>query len=136
VIANARLFGLHLGLAFQIKDDLLDYLGDCNIMGKNVGDDLLEGKLTLPMIYLQSRNEQYFHLVINKLKKNIFNNQDFINLQQELINTNSICDSHNKISMHQALALSFLDKMPVNKLNIEYKQQLIKIVSRLAKRQN
>jgi octaprenyl-diphosphate synthase len=44
-------FGLHLGNAFQIIDDVLDYESDAKTMGKEVGDDLSEGKTTLPMIY-------------------------------------------------------------------------------------
>lgn len=46
-----RRFGNHLGIAFQLIDDLLDYDGDAEAMGKNVGDDLAEGKPTLPLIY-------------------------------------------------------------------------------------
>ena len=45
-------YGKHLGLAFQLIDDALDYNGDPEIMGKNLGDDLAEGKATLPLIYL------------------------------------------------------------------------------------
>ncbi len=44
-------FGLHLGIAFQIIDDALDYESNLTTMGKEVGDDLSEGKITLPMIY-------------------------------------------------------------------------------------
>ena len=44
-------FGLHLGIAFQIIDDALDYESNSIAMGKEVGDDLSEGKITLPMIY-------------------------------------------------------------------------------------
>lgn len=44
-------FGNNLGIAFQLMDDLLDYSGDAHAMGKNPGDDLAEGKPTLPLIY-------------------------------------------------------------------------------------
>lgn len=59
IVANAKAdiqlacqrYGLHLGLAFQLVDDYLDYAGDPVQLGKNVGDDLAEGKLTLPLIH-------------------------------------------------------------------------------------
>jgi len=44
-------YGLHLGIAFQLIDDVLDYRASAAEMGKNVGDDLEEGKPTLPLIY-------------------------------------------------------------------------------------
>lgn len=44
-------YGMHLGTAFQLQDDALDYDGDGKAMGKNVGDDLAEGKPTLPLIH-------------------------------------------------------------------------------------
>ena len=44
-------YGIHLGTAFQLIDDVLDYSGDHTTTGKNVGDDLAEGKATLPLIY-------------------------------------------------------------------------------------
>jgi octaprenyl-diphosphate synthase len=44
-------YGMHLGTAFQLVDDVLDYSGDHAATGKNVGDDLAEGKPTLPLIY-------------------------------------------------------------------------------------
>jgi octaprenyl-diphosphate synthase len=43
-------YGLHLGTAFQIMDDVLDYSGEAAEIGKNLGDDLAEGKMTLPLI--------------------------------------------------------------------------------------
>ncbi|OFE11625.1 octaprenyl diphosphate synthase [Pseudohongiella acticola] len=43
--------GMHLGMAFQLVDDVLDYDGDASEMGKNIGDDLAEGKPTLPLIH-------------------------------------------------------------------------------------
>ncbi|KFN50272.1 octaprenyl-diphosphate synthase [Arenimonas malthae CC-JY-1] len=44
-------YGLNLGLAFQIADDVLDYTADAEALGKNLGDDLAEGKATLPLIH-------------------------------------------------------------------------------------
>ncbi len=44
-------YGMYLGTAFQIMDDVLDYQSDSEALGKNVGDDLAEGKTTLPLIY-------------------------------------------------------------------------------------
>ena len=48
--AAMRDFGMHLGIAFQLIDDQLDYQGETGELGKNVGDDLAEGKVTLPLI--------------------------------------------------------------------------------------
>lgn len=57
-------YGLALGIAFQIADDVLDYQGDAKTMGKNVGDDLSEGKPTLPLIYtLQQENQEHASIV-------------------------------------------------------------------------
>ncbi len=44
-------YGRHLGMAFQLVDDALDYRGDAQALGKNLGDDLAEGKPTLPLIH-------------------------------------------------------------------------------------
>ena len=44
-------YGMHLGTAFQLTDDMLDYSGDYQETGKNLGDDLAEGKATMPLIH-------------------------------------------------------------------------------------
>ncbi|MBK1874683.1 octaprenyl diphosphate synthase [Marinobacter sp. 1-3A] len=51
-------YGKHLGLAFQLVDDVLDYRGDAETMGKNVGDDLAEGKTTLPLIHAMANSSE------------------------------------------------------------------------------
>ena len=54
-VAALRRYGMQLGYAFQIADDLLDYVSDARTLGKNIGDDLAEGKPTLPLIYAMQR---------------------------------------------------------------------------------
>jgi octaprenyl-diphosphate synthase len=50
-------YGKHLGIAFQLIDDALDYQGDSGELGKNVGDDLAEGKPTLPLIHALANSD-------------------------------------------------------------------------------
>ena len=62
-------FGLHLGVAFQIIDDALDYRADAKQMGKNAGDDLAEGKVTLPLIHaLQHCDDSQGQLLRNAIE--------------------------------------------------------------------
>ena len=51
-----REYGFNLGMAFQIVDDLLDFTGDAGAVGKPIGSDLREGKVTLPLIHLQQHS--------------------------------------------------------------------------------
>ncbi len=51
-------YGIHLGTAFQLVDDVLDYSADSEALGKNVGDDLAEGKPTLPLIVALQRADK------------------------------------------------------------------------------
>lgn len=63
-IAAAGEYGRSLGTAFQLIDDVLDYAGDATEIGKNLGDDLREGKPTLPLIWLmENGSEQQRQLV-------------------------------------------------------------------------
>ena len=55
VEAHCANYGQAMGTAFQVVDDVLDYSGDATLMGKNLGDDLREGKMTLPLIVAMQR---------------------------------------------------------------------------------
>ena len=75
VLNTLQLFRKELGMAYQIVDDVLDYSSSFEIMGKDVGDDLAEGKVTLPMIYTLERampdmQEMIGQAILNKDSKN------------------------------------------------------------------
>ncbi|MEM6411797.1 MAG: polyprenyl synthetase family protein, partial [Pseudomonadota bacterium] len=55
---NLAHYGKNLGLAFQIIDDALDYGGTTSVIGKSVGDDFREGKMTLPVIIARRRGSE------------------------------------------------------------------------------
>jgi len=63
-------YGQQLGVAFQLIDDALDYKASTEELGKNLGDDLAEGKPTLPLIYaIQHGNEQQAKVVIDAIRQ-------------------------------------------------------------------
>ena len=59
-------YGMHLGTAFQLIDDVLDYSGDIGETGKNIGDDLAEGKPTLPLIHALKRGNEMQRAAIRR----------------------------------------------------------------------
>ncbi len=62
-------YGMHLGTAFQLIDDVLDFSGDASEIGKNVGDDLAEGKPTLPLLYaMRNGSPQQAQLIRNAIE--------------------------------------------------------------------
>ncbi|MES2615048.1 MAG: polyprenyl synthetase family protein [Bdellovibrionota bacterium] len=60
-------FGKNLGFAFQIADDCLDYSGEQNVVGKPVATDLLEGKITLPLIFALQKNNEKLNFIVHKI---------------------------------------------------------------------
>lgn len=115
-------YAINIGTAFQIADDILDYTGDSNTMGKNVGDDLLEGKVTLPLIYLlKNGSESEKKSIINAIDDPHNANVEFI------INT---IKNSNAISYCSSLAHDYVDKA-ICQLRIfddsEYKSAMIEL---------
>ncbi len=106
-------FGLHLGLAFQLMDDALDYISDSEALGKNVGDDLAEGKPTLPLIYAKQQADEKSR----KLIENCIENGGIEHLEeiQSIIKqTGSIDYTLNKAQEQVTLAKTHLKQMPDN----------------------
>src|SRR6187397_3091174 len=60
-------YGLNIGMAFQLVDDLLDFTGEEDALGKPVGGDLREGKMTLPVIHLLASSDARAELLIRKI---------------------------------------------------------------------
>ncbi len=71
-------YGHHLGMAFQMADDLLDYIQDTAALGKKMGADLREGKLTLPVIYALARaNGDDGHWMTDLIGRQAFSTHEF-----------------------------------------------------------
>lgn len=64
------LYGRHIGAAFQLIDDALDYMADEAELGKNIGDDLAEGKPTLPLIYVLENGQEDEQSVVRRAIEN------------------------------------------------------------------
>ena len=78
-------YGDHLGTAFQIVDDILDYTADSRVLGKQAGTDLKEGKLTLPVIYALNRAGEADRRRMERIIRNGgFNETDFLHLVEML----------------------------------------------------
>ncbi len=106
-------FGLQLGMAFQITDDLLDYTADASVTGKNLGDDLAEGKMTLPLIYALAYSSGDEQRIIRQAVRS--NGAESIEAVTRIIKHSKACDA----TMEQARlrikqAKTLLDKLPVN----------------------
>jgi octaprenyl-diphosphate synthase len=106
-------FGLNTGIAFQIFDDVLDYTGDPAEMGKNVGDDLNEGKPTLPLIHvLANGNEQQRQLVQHAISTKTSANIDAIMIAVR--DCGSLDYAAAVAADYQQLALKSLQLLPDN----------------------
>jgi len=115
-------YGKHLGMAFQIADDVLDLQGDVDAMGKNIGDDLAEGKMTLPIIFARDHvsSDQ------SQLIRNAVESKAVDKLQQitEIVSASGgLAYSLDQARVHADLAKQALQAVPDNK----YKQVLLKV---------
>lgn len=114
-------YGRYLGTAFQLVDDIMDYAADSDEMGKNVGDDLAEGKPTLPLLYaMWHGSSEQKQLIKDAIEKN--NGMD--NLQQILDameQTGSFVYTQQQALRAADQAIDALAPLP----DSEYKQALI-----------
>ncbi len=106
-------FGINLGLAFQIIDDLLDFTGDEKVLGKPVFSDLNEGRITLPLIYTLNNDDgaNRNHITQILRKKNL--NKDAQNEILKIITSNGALDyTYNKAEEFAAQSREALSQFP------------------------
>lgn len=104
-------YGLHLGNAFQLIDDALDYCADAQTIGKNIGDDLADGKMTMPLLHvLQNGTAEQQQLIRESLKQGDRNNLPQILLAIEA--TKAIEFTRQFAAKEMDKALSALDVLP------------------------
>lgn len=115
-------YGLHLGNAYQIIDDMLDYSADEKIIGKNIGDDLADGKMTLPLIYiLQTGTKPQIDLIQESISSG--NKSRFAEVLDIINSTNALSYTLNIAQQEAQKAIDCLTRLP----NSLYKTALIEI---------
>lgn len=104
-------YGHHLGMAFQIMDDVLDYAGETDAIGKNVGDDLAEGKLTLPLIYLLANGDDNTKCLIQEAIE-AKNGENFDRVLRAVTSSDALAYTKAVAQQHVALACDALSVLP------------------------
>ena len=110
--AAAAAYGRHIGTAFQLVDDVLDYSGDAAALGKNVGDDLREGKPTLPLIrVLEVGSDSQRALIRQAIETG---DADFAAVAQAIFDTNALDHARESAQREADLARQALDVLPIS----------------------
>ena len=115
-------YGTHIGTAFQLKDDVLDYQASPEEMGKNIGDDLAEGKPTLPLIYALKNSTG---AAADLIRDTIINGgkQNLNEILQIIENTNAIAYTNQVADQQAQIARQKIEVLPGNK----YRDALIEL---------
>jgi octaprenyl-diphosphate synthase len=106
-------FGRHLGLAFQLIDDVLDFTGDPEALGKNVGDDLREGKATLPVLLAYARGSEDDRAFWRRcIERGEVSDDDVLAAARRVTETGALGDARDRARRFGDLALSDLTRVP------------------------
>lgn len=104
VVSAFKDYGNYVGIAFQLIDDVLDYSGDINLMGKKIGDDIFEGKMTLPIIYLLKNGSSKQKSIINTVFQGNNTDEDVNALIDVVVNSEAMEYSKMKALEYAELA--------------------------------
>jgi octaprenyl-diphosphate synthase len=108
-------YGHHLGIAFQISDDILDYTADTATFGKQLGNDFLEGKITAPVLYALQFGGQTEHAFWQRcLVDHDIQDGDFEKAQGYLRQHDAFSKAHHLADHHQNLAVAALKDVPAH----------------------
>lgn len=108
-------FGYHIGMAFQMADDLLDYTATAEQLGKNPGADMREGKLTLPLLYAMDQadaNEREW--MCAAMGDTEFDPEKFESLKEKLVRLGGLKYTQDRAQYHVDRAKACLDRFPDN----------------------
>ena len=105
-------FGQYLGIAFQIKDDLLDYQSKVDILGKPVGHDLKEKKITLPLLYAFNNSQESSRRKIIRMLKNGVKRKQISEIITFINDHNGMMQAEQKAVYYKDLALKELQNLP------------------------
>jgi octaprenyl-diphosphate synthase len=109
-------YGFNLGIAFQLVDDLLDYTADESALGKPIGSDLREGKVTLPIITLLRRDgTNAAELVRQVVRERQVTGEEWRLLRRMLAETGSSDEAYNRAVEYARLAQQRLDAFPASR---------------------
>lgn len=110
-IATMASFGHHAGIAFQMIDDALDYGASNADIGKNIGDDLAEGKMTLPLIYIMKNGSETERQLIEQALKQKSTDQ-LEEIQKAIATTKAIEYTYESARRHVRKAKDALEYLP------------------------
>ncbi len=133
-IKALREFGKNLGIIFQIVDDMLDYSAQEDVLGKDLGNDFFEGKVTLPIILTyQNADAADRQIIADLFAKNLMatekNPQDFAQILALIEKNQGLIASKNKALFYRDLAIKSLEIFSDNNsCNLEAKQDLLTIL--------
>lgn len=108
-------YGRNLGIAFQLVDDAIDYVSDAETMGKDIGDDFRDGKVTLPVILAYARGDEAARKFWQRAMTGRANGEaELLEAIQRLNDTGAIADTMARARLYGSRAIDALARIPAS----------------------